>query len=167
VHQLDKWRTRCSRSLYNRSKTFSENRICCILRTSTEKYTKYKRKFIYVRKLIAAFTVFVFTELIIAKQYEVWRVKFPYRISLKLFEKLRNYVQRFIGAILWIVTVIVPVLPTRILDRQLFANNTYTIFYENPVRSLVLHIGSPKDEQKDGHTEGRGFPRRRCFWFRT
>lgn len=63
--------------------------------------------------------------------------------------------------------VTVPILPTLILGRKLFANNTYTEFHENPVRSLVAHTGSPKGEQKAGHTEGHGFHRRRCFWFRT
>lgn len=73
---------------------------------------------------------------------------------------------RLIDAIRWIMTATVPVLPTLILSRQLFASNLYTEFHENPVRNLVAHIGSSKGEQKNGHTEGHGFHRRGCCWVR-
>jgi len=72
-------------------------------------------------------------------------------------------VLRFIDVIRWIMIVTVPILPTLVLGRHLFANNTH----ENPVRSFVAHTGSPKGEQKAGHTERNGFHRRCCFWFRN
>jgi hypothetical protein len=56
------------------------------------------------------------------------------------------------------MTVTVPVLLTLTLGRQLFANNSYTEFHENPVRSSVVRTGSSKGEQKDMvFTEGVAF----------
>jgi len=57
--------------------------------------------------------------------------------------------QRFISAIRWIVTVTVPVLPTLILDQQLFANNTYTKFHEKSSKEF-----SPSYWVTEGRTEG-------------
>lgn len=136
-----------------------ENLLYWILSTSTEKCIKYKQYFIYFLKLISAVTC-----LQEAHNYKtIWRVNFPYRISTKWFEKIRNYVP----ALHWRYSVDHDCNCSSVAHTHtratVFAINSDIEFRENPIRSLVADTAS----QKDWHMEGHSFHRRRCFWFST